>query len=197
MSFLRFSEARAASLVERQYMAKSASQLLNEAVRGFSPNVQYDVFLSHSSKDADIILGVKKIIESSGLKVYVDWIEDSALERSKVTSATAEMLRVRMRASSSLVYVHTANATQSVWMPWELGYFDGFKPAHVWILPLVSEHDSEFKGQEYLGLYPPVENLGAIGGQRSLGFAKVGQSRMDYPLMKAVRDSGGISYVTR
>lgn len=57
-----------------------------------------------------------------------------------------------MRVSSCLAYVHSANASESVWMPWELGYFDGFKPGFVWIVPLVEKSDKEYEGQEYLGL---------------------------------------------
>jgi hypothetical protein len=39
-------------------------------------------------------------------------------------------------------------------MPWELGYFDGMKPGHVGIVPIVASEDDTFPGQEYLGLYP-------------------------------------------
>lgn len=38
-------------------------------------------------------------------------------------------------------------------MPWELGYFDALKGS-VGILPVTSYPQSEFKGEEYLGLYP-------------------------------------------
>jgi hypothetical protein len=97
-----------------------------------------------------------------------------------------------MKTCSSLVYVHTHNATQSVWMPWELGYFDGLKPRRVWILPLVSDYDSEFKGQEYLGLYPPIEKLDALTGTLNLGFTGVGETRSSVPLTKAASDSGAV-----
>jgi hypothetical protein len=42
-------------------------------------------------------------------------------------------------------------------MPWELGYFDGFK-GKVAILPVVegNVNTDAFTGQEYLGLYPYV-----------------------------------------
>ena len=40
-------------------------------------------------------------------------------------------------------------------MPWELGYFDALKQK-VAILPLVNKSDDEYKGQEYLGLYPCI-----------------------------------------
>jgi hypothetical protein len=194
MAYLRISEARAAGVAGRAYISKSASQIFMEDSRRFSSQDHYDVFLSHSYHDADVIYGIKKIIESLGLKVYVDWIDDAGLDRGTVTSGTAQILRQRMRTCSCLVYVHSVNATQSVWMPWELGYFDGFKPMYVWILPLVSEYDSEFKGQEYLGLYPPIEKLDSLAGKLNLGFI-VGEERSAMPLAKA---AGGIGvYFTK
>ena len=133
---------------------------------------------------------MKKTIEAAGLTVYVDWIEDAKLDRSKVTVATAALLRERMRTCSSLVYAHSANSSHSVWMPWELGYFDGFKPEHVWILPLVANSDSEFRKQEYLGLYPSVEKLTDLYGRPNLGFDNVGDLQEQIPLAKAARGTG-------
>ena len=190
MAYLRISEARAAGQAARAYLSKSASQILTENSRRFSSTDHYDVFLSHSYQDANVIYGIKSIVEKLGLRVYVDWIEDPGLDRGKVTTRTAQILRDRMQNCSSLVYVHSANATQSAWMPWELGYFDGLKPRHVWILPLVSEYDSEFKGQEYLGLYPPVEKLDALAGRMNLGFTDVGETGSSVPLAKAASGSG-------
>jgi hypothetical protein len=40
-----------------------------------------------------------------------------------------------------------------------MGYFDGFRPGRVAILPLVKTPGSGFEGQEYLGLYPYIEHL--------------------------------------
>ena len=190
MAYLRISEARAAGQVARSYVSKTASQILTEDSRRFSSTNRYDVFLSHAYQDADTIHGVRSIIESLGLTVYVDWIDDAGLDRAKVTSKTAQVLRERMKTSSCLVYVHSANAAHSVWMPWELGYFDAFKPSHVWILPLVAESDSEFKGQEYLGLYPPLEKLTTLAQRLDLGFLNVGQERSAIPLAKAASGSG-------
>jgi hypothetical protein len=42
-------------------------------------------------------------------------------------------------------------------MPWELGYFDGFKPDCVAIMPVLDHPTGSFNGQEYLGLYPIVQ----------------------------------------
>jgi hypothetical protein len=171
-------------------LQKSASQLLREDARGFSTEKRYDVFLSHSYDDGEMILGVKRVIEDLGLTVYVDWLEDAKLDRSKVTVATAAILRARMRACNSLIYVHSSNSPDSAWMPWELGYFDGFKPSQVWILPLVSESDAEFKGQEYLGLYPTVDKLSGLPGRQNLGFSDVGDDHHQVPLTKAAKGHG-------
>jgi hypothetical protein len=136
---------------------KSADQILREQFRAASDYDRFDVFLSHSSRDAELILGVKAILEEIGMKVYVDWIDDAHLDRSQVTRETAELLRRRMRQSNSLIWVATDAASQSKWMPWELGYFDGFRQSHVAILPLVDTANQSFHGQEYLALYPLVE----------------------------------------
>ena len=190
MAYLRIVEARAAGQTVRSYLGKSASQILTEDARRTTVRDSYDVFLSHSYKDAEVILGVRKLIENLGLTVYVDWIDDPGLDRGRVTSATAKILRERMRQSSSLVYAHSANAEDSAWMPWELGYFDGFKPMHIWILPLVAERDSEFTGREYLGLYPSVEKLSSLAGRLDLGFPDVGEQRVNIPLKEAAKGSG-------
>ena len=83
-------------------------------------------------------------------------------------------------------------------MPWELGYFDGFKPGFVCILPLVQQYDSEFKGHEYLGLYPTIENLDEIPGRPNLGMKKVLDNRGDryvnvvnIPLVEAAKGTYG------
>ena len=75
-------------------------------------------------------------------------------------------------------------------MPWELGYFDAFKPSFVWILPMVTDYDSEFKGQEYLGLYPTLDKIASLAGRLDLGFKEVGTQRSTIPLTEAARGKG-------
>ena len=194
MAFLRISEAKAAGAA-RAYNLRVASQLLAEAARSSSRFTRYDVFLSHAYQDAEVILGVKIIIEGMGLSVYVDWLDDGSLDRSQVTVKTAEVLRERMRQSASLIYVHTPQSPDSKWMPWELGYFDGFKPHFVWILPLVASYDSEFRGQEYLGLYPTVDKLSSLQGRQHLGFLGAQRHGSAVTLAEAAKGSFGV-YLT-
>ena len=134
----------------------SAESLILESVAAFSEAKTYDIFLSHSVRDAELIEGMKLTFEDLGYSVYVDWIEDKQLDRSKVSSTTAEQLRKRMNTSRSLFYVTTQNAESSRWMPWECGYFDG-KKGKTAIVPIVNySYDNSYKGQEYLGLYPYI-----------------------------------------
>jgi hypothetical protein len=195
MAYIRMDEARAVGRAAVP-LQKSARSMLAEQARAFDAAQSYDIFLSHSFDDAEVIYGVKRMIEALYLSVYVDWIDDPTLDRSNVTVRTAAVLRERMKACSSLVYAHSANSSSSVWMPWELGYFDGIKPQQVWILPLVANDDSECKGQEYLGLYPPVEKLSSLAGRTKLGFDHVGSGNHQVLLESAVRGNG-VYYVSR
>jgi hypothetical protein len=140
-------------------MYKKASQVLIENARSFSPYSTYDIFLSHSFADAEIILGLQKILTSKNYTVYVDWIEDPQLNRANVTKDTAKYIRARMKMCKSLLYATSNNASTSKWMPWELGFFDGFK-TKVAIVPIsnTSQGSDDFKGQEYLGIYPYLVN---------------------------------------
>lgn len=113
--------------------------------------------MSHSFWDAKEILALKIDIETMGFPVYVDWVEDLQLDRSKVTKETADLLRARMKTCRSLFFATSKTSAESRWMPWELGYFDGIKNM-VAILPVldVDQTTDQYKGQEYLGLYPYV-----------------------------------------
>ena len=41
-------------------------------------------------------------------------------------------------------------------MPWELGFFDGLK-GKVGVIPVTRDQEEDFKGEEYLNLYPYVD----------------------------------------
>lgn len=150
-------EARAAAQgVTRKYAAESAEIILGSVRAKTRDSETFDIFLSHSIADAELVLGVKKLLEQQGATVYVDWSYDGKLDRSKVNADTADLLRQRMRQSNSLIYLATDAASTSKWMPWELGFFDGYKPGGVAIMPVLDRETDGFAGQEYLGLYPRV-----------------------------------------
>jgi hypothetical protein len=157
MPYITMDEVRqvAKSRLQKSY-GVAANQILRESTN-VPMTAQFDVFLSHSLSDHELVLGVRELLQNRGLVVYVDWVQDSQLNRNSITVETAEVLRQRMRASKSLLYVATANSTHSKWMPWELGYFDGFRGGSIGVLPVVQNQSDRPAGQEYLLLYPTVE----------------------------------------
>ena len=139
----------------RTYKAKSLAKNENFGLESMSSET-FDIFLSHSYLDQDIVLGLKGYLEEKGLSVYIDWIDDNQLERDSVNEDTAETLRKRMKQCGSLLFATSSNSSTSKWMPWECGYFDGIN-GKIAILPISKTDESSFEGQEYLGLYPYID----------------------------------------
>lgn len=158
MQYVTKDQARMAARSASRKVLSSSQRILEDVAK--SEAKSFDVFLSHSIQDEELVHGVYELLTAEGLRVYVDWIVDPQLDRSRVNSETAEKLRIRMRQCASLIYIHTDNATSSKWMPWELGYFDGFRSL-VAVLPLVDNAGDSVKGQEYVDLYPKVDYTSA------------------------------------
>lgn len=166
MAYLTETEVRARASRVTQRMQKSAHRVLTEDRAPASQT--FDVFLSHSSAEPeDILLGIKAILEDLGLKIYVDKYSDPQLSPDSVTVKTADILRLRMRQSHSLLYVYSQHSTRSRWMPWELGFFDGHN-GRVGVLPITRAQEEAFKGEEYLNLYPHVDRVATKGGEEKL-----------------------------
>jgi hypothetical protein len=166
-------EAQAFAALRRRGVAtKSGAEAELRRSASTDKSTLYDVFLSHSHLDAARIAAVKAVLEEYGLKVYVDWLEDPEADRTQVTAKTAEMLRDRMRHSNCLIFATSKTSSSSKWMPWELGFFDGLRPDKVAILPLAQDEVDDSAGQEYLGLYPYIEELPFTTGGSLLGIRK-------------------------
>jgi hypothetical protein len=61
-----------------------------------------------------------------------------------------------MNSCKCLVFVATDHSPNSKWMPWELGYFDGYREK-VAILPILKNNQTNrYSGTEYLGIYPYI-----------------------------------------
>jgi hypothetical protein len=135
----------------------TAEVILKESFSAYKSSEVYDIFLSHCYKDKVVILGLKDFIEKLGYTVYIDWIVDTQLDRTAVTKVNAQVLRERMENCKCLFYAVSGNSSSSIWMPWELGYFDGIN-GKVAILPILEDvsYTNSYHGQEYLGLYPYV-----------------------------------------
>ena len=150
------------------YSLRKSEALILESITAAAYADHFDMFLSHTIRDAEIILGMKELFAEMGYKVYIDWIDDPQLDRRSVNRNTADKIRSRMQQCNSLFFVTTQSSLDSKWMPWECGYFDGIK-SKVAIVPVVQySSDEKYRGQEYLGLYPYCEKSPSKGGKELL-----------------------------
>lgn len=152
MALLTEAEVRSAARQTHHRLYESYDQVLAKAAQ--TTEDHFDIFLSHSINDAEIVRGAHILLGNLGYTVYIDWIVDQDLDRDEVSRDTAVQLKMRMRQCDSLLYLATENASRSKWMPWELGFFDGYSNGRVAILPVTKDRKHEYKGQEYLGVYP-------------------------------------------
>lgn len=111
------------------------------------------VFLSHSSKDHDMLPGVVLVLENHGGRVYVDEL-DKDLPGMDLHE-TAERLRTVVRKCQKFVLFVTQQTKDSKWIPWELGLGDGHsRESNIALFPSAeNKYDQSWSEQEYLGLY--------------------------------------------
>ena len=113
----------------------------------------FDIFLSHSSNDVNILLKIKTMLNATGINVYIDWVNDRLeLRRELTCQDTAKVIIERIKASNAMIYVSTDSSATSQWTPWELGY------AHA-LGKKISVLTLENNGNRpaYLDIYPKAE----------------------------------------
>ena len=122
-------------------------------------NAQTTIFLSHSSKDRDLIEPAIAFLRSHGVSVYVDWMDEGMPDT--VSGETAKRIKEKIREQKKFMVMVTENSKDSRWVPWELGFADPVKGMdHIAILP-VSENGS-FVQNEYLKIYPKIQMVNDI-----------------------------------
>jgi len=113
-------------------------------------------FLSHSSKDQELVVGAVRLLSDHGAIVYIDK-KDTSLPP-YTNKDTAEGLKKRIHQSKKFVLLASENSKDSRWVPWELGIADEAKGlARVAVLPAVeNQADRAWSNWEYLGLYDRI-----------------------------------------
>lgn len=144
LSYTTIEEARgfAGTIAESRALTKAAASIHGK-----------DTFLSHSSKDNDLVAGIIAILKDHGAKVYVDLGDDRLPVNPSVE--TAQVLKGALREANRFVVLVSPNSKGSIWIPWELGLADGQKTAEaVALFPVVQKAaEKTWTEQEYLGLY--------------------------------------------
>lgn len=132
-------------------LADSERARIRMAARSRSPHGA--TFLSHSSKDKELVVGAIIVLENHGAQVYIDEVDP---EMPPYTNTeTANILKSRIRHSKKFVVLTSKNSKESRWVPWELGVADGYKSLqNIALFPSSdAPHDMSWANWEYLGLY--------------------------------------------
>jgi hypothetical protein len=109
-------------------------------------------FLSHSSKDDDLVVGATQVLEGHGARVYVDKVDPQMPPYT--TEETADLLKTRINQTRKFVLLASDNSKDSRWVPWELGIADGSKGLrNIALFPAVDTQGESWTSWEYLGLY--------------------------------------------
>ena len=110
-------------------------------------------FLSHSSKDKELLEGAMEILYNHGARVYIDEVDP--LMPPYTTAATAALLKQRISQNQRFVLLASENSKESRWVSWELGVADGEKGlANIALFPASERtHEDNWASWEYLGLY--------------------------------------------
>jgi len=140
---ITLSEEQSFSLQERR-----------KKIDAMGDKAQFDVFLSHSTKDAALIKMIRDVLECEyNISVYIDWEEDRGTPRDEI----ADVVKSAMERSNSFLIVKTHDSDKSSWVSWETGYYDNKNCDKIGVL-LVEDEDNKFthetfEHQEYLKSY--------------------------------------------
>lgn len=133
----------------------------------------YDVFLSYRHADAKRVGELKDKIEALGFTAFWDQL-DPFKDFTQVGNDKIDAIRAILARSTCLVFFYSRATEQAlkesgpdgaaepntklgVWMPWELGFFDGSVSARIGVYlldgPPANGEKEAFTGCEYLGRY--------------------------------------------
>jgi hypothetical protein len=89
-----------------------------------------DVFISHKSEDAEKARRLKEqIVKEYRLSCWIDADDRKMKEMQEARPVDYKLLtdriREHLRTCRCLIFAYSTKARESLWMPWELGFFDG------------------------------------------------------------------------
>ena len=139
---------------------KSYNLSLNESLRNFKNESKFlktKIFLSHKHDELENLEGAVSFLNSHGVQVYVDWLDEGM---PKVTSgSTAIRIKEKIKENDKFILLATEGAINSKWCNWELGLGDAAKyVSNIAILPVKRDY-SVFSGSEYLEIYPYIYEI--------------------------------------
>lgn len=128
------------------------------AQEGAAQEEPISIFISHKHDDLNETKGiVGYLIRNYNVRVYID-SQDPSLPKSTCVE-TAKRIKSRIQSCDKFIFLATNGAIESKWCNWELGYGDAFKyKKNIAILAMkdTSIYGGDFKGEEYMEMYPSI-----------------------------------------
>lgn len=159
-------------IFEQGAFSRYSMRSLNSATSPILEHSQFSaettVFISHRHDDLEDLQGVLGFLEDEyQVKVYIDSRDPSM---PITTSAeTAVNLKERIQKCDRFILLATNGAIESKWCNWELGFGDANKyQDHIAIFPLKPKgaYDYQYKGSEYMRIYPYIRFFDGSEGLR-------------------------------
>lgn len=98
---------------------------------------EYDVFISHSSKDSVLVRKIIKSLNKNKLNCYCDWTSDNDfLKRELVSDFTKEVIKKRMNQSKYFLLVKTKHSLESEWVKFEINYYSSINQKNMFYVDI-------------------------------------------------------------
>ena len=134
------------------YIQKSI--ILNDSRSYSRSSYKTSIFLSHSHLDKDYITDTIVFLRNMRVNVYIDWMDDNMPK--ETSGKTADILKQKIKENDKFIFLATNNSISSKWCNWEIGFGDAHKYIDkIALLPLADNY-TEWKGNEYLQIYPHI-----------------------------------------
>ncbi|OQP63357.1 hypothetical protein A3860_23700 [Niastella vici] len=113
------------------------------------------IFISHKHNEVNHVYRLQEILGRYGFTGYVDWEDDNMPPTT--SGETAVQLKDRIVKARKFILIATEAAIESKWCNWEVGFADAHKyEDHLALLPIKPDQ-SQYKGEEYLQIYPSIQ----------------------------------------
>ncbi len=151
-----FTESQFENIAREMRPNMGLSGYVNETRYFSKQDSQTSVFLSHSHRDKDKVEQAKIFFENIGLKIYVDWMDDTM--PISTNGVTAIKIKEKIKANKKFILLATNRAILSKWCNWEVGIGDTYKLENDDIAILgLADNNNHWSGNEYLQIYPSIE----------------------------------------
>ena len=153
----------------------SARSEIKKSIYESASQKQTTVFISHKHDDLDELAGLLGFLEQNyGVKVYID--SRDPLMPQVTSGQTAANIKSRINQCDKFILLATNGAIESKWCNWELGYGDAQKYQNnsIALFPVKSiwETDNDYKGNEYMQIYPHIAYCDGTGGDHYISSGK-------------------------